>query len=162
MRVAWTALALTGVLSLCPGAAAGQTVLTLADVLARAREQAPQVVSARLALEEARGRLTGASLRLPSNPEIDINVGNRQGSRSRSTDLHFGATQMFEPSDRRAARIAGATAQLDQGIASTDETARDALRDAASWYYQALFAAERVRLLSTSEELANAILQAAD
>ena len=45
-----------------PAAASGQTVLTLTDVLARAREQAPQVVSARLALEEARGRVTGASL----------------------------------------------------------------------------------------------------
>jgi hypothetical protein len=36
----------------------GQTrTLTLTDVMTRAREQAPLIVSARLALEEARGRL---------------------------------------------------------------------------------------------------------
>ena len=161
MRVACTALALAGAVSLCPAAASGQTVLTLTDVLARAREQAPQAVSARLALEEARGRVTGASLRLQSNPEIDVNVGNRQGSNARSTDLHLGATQMFEPPGRRAARIAGATAQLDQGVATAEETTRDVLRESATWFYQAVFATERIRLLAASEELANAVFQTA-
>ena len=52
--------------------------LTLADVLARAREQAPQIVSARLALEEARGRLLGASLRFQTNPQIDAALGQSQ------------------------------------------------------------------------------------
>jgi outer membrane protein, heavy metal efflux system len=162
MRVACTALALAGAMSLGPGVASGQTVLTLTDVLARAREQAPPVVSARLALAEARGRVTGASLRLQSNPEIDVNVGNRQGSNQRSTDLHLGATQMFEPPGRRAARIAGATSQLDQGVATAEETTRGVLRDAALWFYQALYATERIRLLTASEELASEILQTAD
>jgi outer membrane protein TolC len=162
MRVACTALALTGALALGPSAASGQTVLTLADVLAKAREQAPQIVGARLALEEARGRLTGASLRLQSNPDVDVTIGNRQGSGARSTDLQFGASQLFEAPGRRAARIAAATAQLDQGVAAAEGVAREVLRDAASWFYQALFAAERVRLLTASEELASAIVQAAD
>jgi hypothetical protein len=52
-------------------------MLTLAEVLTWAREQAPQIVSARLALEETRGRLIGASVRFQTNPEIDASLGNR-------------------------------------------------------------------------------------
>jgi hypothetical protein len=58
-------------------ALAQERALTLPDVLARAREQAPRIVSARLAVEEARGRLTGASVRLQSNPQLDLALGNR-------------------------------------------------------------------------------------
>jgi len=162
MRVACTALALSGVVVLCPAVVWAQPALTLADVLARARAQAPQVVSARLAIDEARGRLLGASLRLQSNPEVDVSLGNRQGAGTRSTDLQFGATQMFEPPGRRTARIAGATAQIEQGVATAEETTRVALRDAAMTFYQALYAAEQVRLLTDSVDLGNAIYQTAD
>ena len=54
-----------------PAALAAQTTLDLADVLARAREQAPRIVSARLAVAEARARRIGAdrkSTRLKSRP----------------------------------------------------------------------------------------------
>ena len=146
MRVACTALALSGVVLLCPGLAGAQTVLTLADVLAKAREQAPQIVSARLALAEARGRLAGASLRYQSNPEFDVVLGNRQGASPRSTDFQLGAAQMFEPAGRRAARVGGATAQIDEGVAMAEETTRDVLREAAATFYRAVYAAERVRL----------------
>jgi cobalt-zinc-cadmium efflux system outer membrane protein len=162
MRVACTALALSGVVVLCPIVVLAQPALTLADVLARARAQAPQVVSARLAIDEARGRLLGASLRLQSNPEVDVSLGNRQGAGTRSTDLQLGATQMFEPPGRRTARIAGATAQIEQGVATAEETTRVALRDAAMTFYQAVYAAEQVRLLTDSVDLANAIYQTAD
>src|SRR6187399_1741943 len=97
MRVACTALALSGVVVFCPAVVRAQPALTLADVLARARAQAPQVVSARLAIDEARGQLLGASLRLQSNPEVDVSFGSRQGPGARSTDLQLGATQTFEP-----------------------------------------------------------------
>lgn len=162
MRVACTALALSGAVSLCPAVARAQTVLTLAEVLARARAQAPQIVSARLALDEARGRLVGASLRLQSNPELDVNLGNRRNPSGRSTDVQFGISQMFESSGRRAARIAGATAQLDEGSATADERTRDVLRDAAEIFYQAVYAGERLRLSSASVDLANAVYQTAD
>ena len=84
--------------------------MTLAEVLARAREQAPQIVSARLALEEARGRLVGASVRFQANPQIDAAVGNRNGPDTRFTDFELGLGQSFEPrcppvrSDRRSQR----------------------------------------------------------
>jgi outer membrane protein TolC len=162
MRVACIALALAGVVSLCPGVASAQKALTLADVLARAREQAPQIVSARLALEEARGRVTGARLRLQSNPEIDLNVGRRDGTGSRSTDVEVGAFQMFEPPGRRAARLAGATAQLDRGVATAEEVTLAALWEAATTFYRAVHADERLRLLRASVDVATAIHQAAD
>lgn len=161
MRVAHRALALAGVVWLWPSVGSPQTVLTLADVLARAREQAPQVVSTRLALEEARGRVAGASL-LQFNPEIDVNAGNRQGNGTRSTDVQLGASQTFEPSARRTARVAGATAQLEQGAASIEETTRTVLQEAAAWFFRALYASERIRLLSAGEEFAESILQTAD
>ncbi len=161
MRVGRVALALAGTV-LCPYVARAQTVLTLADVLARARDQAPQIVSARLALGEARGRLAGASLRLPSNPEVDVSVGSRDTTGRRSTDLQVGATQSLEPPGRRTARVAGATAQLDQAAASTDETIREVLREASIRFYQALYATERMRLLASSETLADGVFQSAD
>ena len=162
MRVGSSALALVGVVSLCSSVVSAQTVLTLADVLTRARAHAPQIVSARLALEEARGRVAGASLRLPSNPDVDISVGNRQGSNQRSTDLQVGAAQLFEPPARRAARVAGAAAHLEQGVATVAVTTRHVLREAAIWFYQAVYATERIRLLTASEALAGAILHTAD
>ena len=69
---------------------------------------------------------------------------------------------MFEPPGRRTARIAGATAQIEQGVATAEETTRVALRDAAMTFYQAVYAAEQVRLLTASVDLANAIYQTAD
>lgn len=162
MRFARTALAFAGAVSLWPAVAWSQNVLTLNDVLARARERAPQVVNARLAIEEARGRVAGASIRLQSNPEFDFSAGNRQGNGARSTDLDFGAAQMFEPPGRRAARIAGATAQLDQSVASAESTTRQVLQEAATWFFHAVYSGERTRLLVRSEELAGAIFQAAD
>jgi hypothetical protein len=72
MRIGTSAVAVCAAVCFQAGSVNAQTrVLTLADVLARARDQAPQIVSARLALEETRGRLVGASLRFQANPEID-------------------------------------------------------------------------------------------
>ena len=162
MRVLWMALALSCAASLWPGAAGAQTVLGLADVLARAREQAPQIVIARLAVAEARGRVTGASLRLQANPELDLNVGNRESGDTRFTDLQFGINQMFEPGARRAARSAAATALVDQSDVAVEEATREVLRAAALQFYQALYAAERIKLLTASPDLANSIYDVAD
>src|SRR3970282_2006214 len=91
--------------------APGRT-MTFAEVLARAREEAPQIVSARLAVEETRGRLLGASLRLQTNPELAASLGNREGPDSRFTDFEIGLGQNFEPRSRRSARVAGANAAI--------------------------------------------------
>lgn len=153
---------LVGLVASGPAVASAQTVLGLAEVWALAREQAPQIVRTRLAVAEARGRLTGASLRWSMNPEFDLNAGHRQGGTTRSTDLQLGATQMFEPSARRAARIAGATAHVDQSAATVETTTREVLVDTSRLFYHAVYAAERVRLLTTSVDLARSIYEVAD
>lgn len=160
MRVACTALALAGVVSMAPARASAQTVFTFADVLARARERAPQIVSARLGLDEARGQLTGASAR-PINPEIDVSAGDRRGD-SRWTDFEVGVSQPFEQRGLRTARISGAEARLAETTARAEETTRTVLREAARAFYQAVFTAERVRLSMSAETLAAAVFDAAD
>jgi cobalt-zinc-cadmium efflux system outer membrane protein len=162
MRPARYALALAAVLGPFAGPAAGQTVLTLSDVLARAREQAPAIVSARLAIEEARGRLVGASLRRTTNPEVDAVVGNRQGAGERMIDLEIGVSQAFEPGSRRDARVAGANAGIERSTASLDETTRLVMREAARAFYRALHASERIRLLTTAKDLAVRVRQTAE
>ena len=141
--------------------AQGRT-LTLAEVLTRAREQAPQIVSARFALEEGRGRLLGASVRLQANPQIDAALGNRNGPGTRFTDFELGVGQAFEPGARRTARIAGANAAIAQSSANVDEVTRSVLRSVASAYYRAVHANDRIRLLNAAYELASAVYSAAD
>jgi cobalt-zinc-cadmium efflux system outer membrane protein len=162
MRVPCTALALAGAAWLCPGVATAQTVLGLPDVLARAREQAPQIVSARLAVAEARARLIGASVKLQFNPEVDFSAADRRTPVGRWTELQFGANQTFEPRGRRDARIAAASAQVEQSSVTVEEITRTVLREAALLFYQALYATERVRLLTASVDLAGAIHDVAD
>jgi outer membrane protein, heavy metal efflux system len=163
MRTGTRAVAVCAVVCLHAGVAAAQSrVMTLAEVLARAREQAPQIVSARLALEESRARLAGASVRFPSNPQIDAAIGNRNGPDTRFTDLELGLGQTFEPGARRSARIAGANAAIAQTSANAEEVTRTVLRLAASAYYRALHANERIKLLNATYELASSVYSAAD
>lgn len=136
--------------------------MTLTDVLARAREQAPQILSARLALQETRGRLVGASLRQQSNPELDARLGNRNGSSGRFTDVQLNLAQALEPGGRRSARIAAASAAIDQGTATVDDTVRLVMQLAASSYYRVLHAEARIQLLTTAENLAANALSVAE
>ena len=163
MRMAARVVGLAAAVSVHGGAAAAQgRALTLPEVLARAREQAPQIVTARLALEEARGRLLGASIRFQNNPEIDAMVGSRAAVAGRTTDMELGLGQTFEPGGRRSARVAGATAAIAEGTANIDEVTRSVLRSAASAYYRAVHANERIRNLNAAHELAATIYSAAE
>ena len=100
-------------------------------------------------------------MRLTSNPEVDIAAGDRRGD-TRSTDLDVGVSQRFEAPGLRDARIAGANARLEEATANADETTRAVIRDAARAFYQAVFAAERIRLFTTAETLARSVFDAAD
>ena len=151
-------------LAVCvPLEASAQTSLqSLADVLVRAREQAPQIVNARLAVDEVRARLAAAGLRLQQNPEIDLALGNRTGELDRSTDLEFGISQRLEPRSRRIARLGGVNAAIAVASADLDEAVRVVQREASLAYYRALHASERERLWATVEQLASGVEQAAD
>jgi len=160
MRMVSTTLAVCAVA--CLHASAQGRSMTLADVLARAREQAPQIVSARLALEETRARLVGASLRHQNNPEFDAWVGNRDGPADRFTDFEFGVAQGFEPGARRSARLDGANAAIAESTQTIDDITRATLRQAAAAYYRVLHASERIALLNAAADLSSRIDAAAD
>ena len=163
MRIGSRAIAVCAAICVPTGVAHAQSrTLTLAEVLARAREQAPQIVSARLAVEETRSRLLGASVRLQSNPELEASLGNREGLDSRFTDFEIGVGQNFEPRSRRSARIAGAHAAIAQSSANVDETTREVLWLAAGGFFRALHAQERIRLLVATQELAANVHSVAD
>jgi cobalt-zinc-cadmium efflux system outer membrane protein len=163
MRIGTTSVVVcVAVLAHAGIAGAQHRSMTLADVLARAREQAPQIAAARLALEETRGHLAGASLRLQQNPEIEAAVGSRRAADSRFTDFDITLGQAFEPAARRSARIAGAQAAVDQRAADIDETTRVVLRAAAGAYYRVAHANERLRLLAATEDLAARLYSTAD
>jgi cobalt-zinc-cadmium efflux system outer membrane protein len=163
MRMGRCTVAVSAAICVQGGVAHAQSqTLTLAKVLARARERAPQIVSARMALEETRGRLAGASIRFQSNPELDAGLGNRAGPEDRSTDFQIGLGQTFEPASRRTARISGANAAVAQSTAAVDDTTRLVLRAAASAYFRALHAQERIRLLGASQELGATVHSVAD
>lgn len=162
MRMGTRTIAVCAIVCLHASPGAAQQMLTLSDVLARARAQAPQIVSARLTMEETRGRLLGASLRFQENPQLTGALGNRSGPDQRFTDYELAVDQMFEPGGRRAARIAGAEAAIAHSSADVDEVTRVVLRDAASAYYRALHANERIQLLNASFELASSVYATAD
>lgn len=145
---------------LWPAAADAETLrLTLSDALMRAREQAPRIVSARLALEEARARLLGAGTR-PNNPELDVGLGRRSGETA-STDVELGIQQMLEPAGRRRARMAAATEGVAQGTAIIEDTTRQVLADVAAAFLRALHASAQINLLTAAEALASQVHAAA-
>jgi cobalt-zinc-cadmium efflux system outer membrane protein len=145
------------------GTAAAQARITsLADVLSRARERAPDIVSARLAVDETRGRLLGASLRFQTNPEIDVALGNRNAAGARYTDFELAFAQSLEPGTRRVARVDAAHAAIAQGTANLEEVTRTVLRTAAAAYFRVLHASQRIDLLRSAETLASTVYANAD
>ena len=72
------------------------------------------------------------------------------------------SAQTFEPRARRSARIAGANAAIAQSAANIDEVTRTVLRVAASAYYRAVHANERIKLLNATHDLASSVYAAAD
>lgn len=149
-------------LFLGPDIVSAQTTrLTLADALSRARERGPRVITSRLALEEARGRLVGAGLRFQNNPELDAALGKRRGADT-STDLEIGIQQVFEPAGRRAARVAAASHAVTQGSAQIDDTTRIVLRETAAAFLRGVYAHQRIQLLTTAEAVAAQIHAVAD
>ena len=93
---------------------AQETSMTLDQALARARQRAPRVLAAQDQVREARGRLTGASVLLQENPVVETMAGTRYSAGGNTTDYDVSIAQPIELGGRRAARIAGAQADVDR------------------------------------------------
>ena len=143
------------------GLAEGE-VLTLDRALAIARERAPKIVSARARIEEARGRLVGASTLLRENPVLEGSAGPRDSGSDDSLDRAVGIRQTFEPLGRRRFRVASATSAVAHELATSDEVTRKALRSVAVAFLRVLQSAERRRLAASSENLASEVNRIAE
>jgi cobalt-zinc-cadmium efflux system outer membrane protein len=153
----WAVLSVAGCL-VSAVAAAQPAPLTLPDVIARARSEAPAVVVAALTLEETRGRLVGAERRFAANPDLDGAIGRRDGEDGVQTDLQVGISQMLQPGSRRRARIDGARAALDQTRADIEDARRRSIGAAVEAFYRAVYAGDRLRLLRSNTTLAAEVL----
>jgi len=135
---------------------AEESGLTLEQALARARERAPAIAAAKGRIDEARGRLVGASVLLRDNPEIEGSAGARITDHGELLEGSFGIRQLFELGGRRSARIAGASAAIERESADSADVTRRVLRDTATAFWDALHAVERQHLaeiaLSVTEE----------
>jgi outer membrane protein, heavy metal efflux system len=149
-------------LSLPVSCLAQETTLTLPQALEMARKRAPVVLSARARIEEARGRLKGASVLFQQNPAIDVAAGPRISNPERFTDVDVALSQEMELGGRRKSRMAGAQAGIEREIADSGEATRRLLREVAVAFSRALAAQERVRLLTGTGKLAEEFLQIAD
>jgi len=134
-------------------AVAEEITLTLDEALARAHQRAPAIVAARAAIDEARGRLTGASVLLRDNPEIEAGAGARVIESGQLLEANLGVRQVFELGGRRAARVESATAGVARESANSADVTRLVLRDTAVAFWGAVYAAERQRLTEEAAAL---------
>ncbi len=135
------------------------TSLTLSQALDLARKRAPTILAARDRIEEARGRLLGARVLFRENPVLDFAAGPRRLPGSTVTDYDIGASQSFELGGRRRSRIASAQAGIERETATSQNTARELLRDVAAAFWRAVAAGERSRLATSADDNSNELLR---
>jgi outer membrane protein, heavy metal efflux system len=134
-------------------------MLTLERTLDIARDRAPALLAAQERIEEARGRLEGASVLLRENPVFEATGGPSYSDRGRSHDLDLDVRQDFEVGGHRRARIEGAKAGVERETASVEDERRRLLRDVAGTFARALGADERRQLLAHTAEVAGELLR---
>jgi outer membrane protein, heavy metal efflux system len=137
----------------------GQQSITLDQAFARARARAPLIIAAQDRIDEARGRLTGASVLLQENPSIETSLGPRYSPNGDTTDFDVSISQPLEPGGRRGARIEGARAGIDRQTATSRDVARRLLRDVGVAFSRGLAAKERLRLAEASSKIADELFQ---
>jgi cobalt-zinc-cadmium efflux system outer membrane protein len=157
-------IVLTGLFLLVALSAAAQVqpvVLTYEEALERARSAAPAIVAARMRIEEARGRVIGASLPFSTNPTFGVEGGRRSGGAS-PADYGVEVAQELDMPARRRARIDAARAVVTQEEQHAQEGERQVLRDVATSYLRALEARERADSATNGKRLADEALHIAE
>lgn len=149
----------TGWIAVSWAAHAQVASMTLDQALARARQRAPRVLAAQDQVREAQGRLTGASVLLQENPVVETMAGPRYSAGGDTTDYDVSIAQPLELGGRRAARIAGAQADVERETATSHNAVRQLLGDVSVAFTQGLAAQERVRIAEASSHIASELLQ---
>jgi cobalt-zinc-cadmium efflux system outer membrane protein len=133
--------------------------MTLDQAIARARTHAPQILSAQDRIDEARGRLMGASILFQENPTIEVTVGPRYSPHGDMTDYDLSIRQEFELGGRRGARMAGARAGVERETAVRRDVARRLLRNVSVAFVRGLAGKERLSLAEATSKIADGLLQ---
>ena len=137
--------------------------LTLNQAMALARARAPGIVAARLAIDEAHGRLASASVLLRDNPVVDGAAGPRiKGGGEETLEARLGFSQGFELGGKRGARIEAAEADVARVGALADNALRAVLRDVAIAFYRALHATQSLEIAQRADAMAVDIVRIAE
>lgn len=131
----------------------GAVRVTLDDVIAIARRDAPAPRVARARVDEARSSLIGARLRSTENPVLETNVGPRFAA-ERSTDVNVSLLVPLTVGRARARRIDAAEAETEQAQFLADESLRGSRGDAVAAYFRVLHAQRRIALATERLALA--------
>jgi len=132
--------------------------LTFEDALERARQSSPAIVAARMRVDEARGRVVGASLPFSTNPTVEVEAGRR----ARETDYGVAVAQDLELPRRKRARVDAARAGVTQEEQRARDVEREVLREVATVYFRAVEAAERADAAASGKRLADEALRIAE
>ena len=131
--------------------------LTLQAAVESAHQNNQLIEAARLAIAEAQGDLTGASLRLVDNLQVVASAGPRlPGMAGGDTKLQFevGVEQVFQTGGERGHRINRAQADIGAATARAEDVQRVVDLAVASTFYETLAAEQRLELLEQNERLA--------
>ena len=136
--------------------------ITRANVVACALRASPAIAGEQRGLAALEGRRTSASLVLPSNPTLAVNVG-RRSSPIEGTGIDWNATlsQEIEIAGQRGARLAVVGAERDAQRARVAMTERDVAAGALAAYFDAIASAEEKRVADRLVELAGALTRLA-
>ncbi|MEW6296338.1 MAG: TolC family protein [Thermodesulfobacteriota bacterium] len=140
---------------LFPASSRGQEArsLTLAEALARAREQNPDLLTARQELDIARGRLVKAQYPNQFNPELGGAAARRHfaAAPGGSTDFDITLSQELEVAGQRGKRIAEARLNLAKVAQQVSDTERLLLTQVKEAFYRSLYLKRRVELFREVE-----------
>ncbi len=155
-------LRMTGMLLLVSSPTLAAPSLILEQAITLALERSPQLLSAQAEIAAARARVTGASLFLQDNPELEGALGPRFRSGGNSTDISLGVSQRLELFGQRGARAEAARAQLFASEARLQALKVELVADVREAFARALAARQELLLAQNGRELARQALQAAE
>lgn len=134
--------------------------LTFERAIVLARRQAPDLLTARARIDEARGGIAAASV-WRFNPQLEASAGPRSGGADTTVDWSVGARQWFEVGGQRGNRLAVAQAGVDAVEAQREDAERLLLREVGLAFVQALYWERRVELARENRRIAEAVARVA-
>ncbi|MFP2923777.1 TolC family protein [Pyxidicoccus sp. 3LG] len=153
---------LTSLLLLIAVPAFAARPLTLEQSLTLALERSPRLLSAQAEAAVAQARLTGASLLVQDNPELEAAVGPRRRESGNTVDVSVGVSQRLEIFGQRGARRDAAEATLSASESRLQAVRVDLAAEVRQAFARSLAAEQELRLAEDGLTLAARALQAAE